>query len=611
MEIVSLLLNFRNQIEYFLMKPIIRQILFLLLFTGISTASLYAQENQSYFLHTIEKGQSLYSIAAMYGLNQEDIVQMNPGSNEKIYAGMALRIPKSSPSAQQKETFHTIQQGETLYKLTTIYNLSAKEITEANPGLSAENFRIGQVVRIPVPATPTTQVVVEQTSSTDIPAAVKSKCKDMHKVQRKETVFSVSRKYGITKEELIAANPELANGMKRGQFVCIPYTGAPGELTEKSTSKGKVPTTGPSNSELFSENEEKAKSFSTIKAAVLLPFQQDKRMVEYYEGFLLAVDSLKREGISLDIYAYNLTDTDASLNSILAKSEMKKMNIIFGPMQSKHTNSLAAFAKQNDITLVIPFSSKEDEVFSNPNVYLINTPQSYLYSEVYDHFTRQFTNANVILLDAGETASKNKREFIDGLKADLANKGVTYKALPEGASVEGLQGALVEGKENIFVPTSSSDVSLIKIIPQLTMLTRENPEYNISLFGYPEWQTYTKDHLDSFFELNTYFYSAFYTNNLLPSAVDFTNKYNRWYSKDMDNSYPKYGMLGFDTGYFFLKGLSLYGSEFEDNIGFMNVRPIQTGFNFKRVNNWGGFINKKAFFVNFSKDYELIKLDFE
>ena len=117
--------------------------------------------------------------------------------------------------------------------------------------------------------------------------------------------------------------------------------------------------------------------------------------------------------------------------------------------------------------------------------------------------------------------------------------------------------------------------------------------------------------MDSFFEVNPYFYSAFYTNNLLPSAVDFTNKYNRWYSKDMDNSYPKYGMLGFDTGYFFLKGLSLYGSEFEDNIGFMNVRPIQTGFNFKRVNNWGGFINKKAFFVNFSKDYELIKLDFE
>ena len=129
--------------------------------------------------------------------------------------------------------------------------------------------------------------------------------------------------------------------------------------------------------------------------------------------------------------------------------------------------------------------------------------------------------------------------------------------------------------------------------------------------GYPEWQTYTKDHLESFFELDTYFYSSFYTNNLLPTAINFTNKYHRWYSKDMDNSFPKYGMLGFDTGFFFLKGLSQYGSEFENNLDKMNYRPIQTGFNFQRVNNWGGFVNKKAFFVNFTKGYELVKLDFE
>ena len=79
----------------------------------------------------------------------------------------------------------------------------------------------------------------------------------------------------------------------------------------------------------------------------------------------------------------------------------------------------------------------------------------------------------------------------------------------------------------------------------------------------------------------------------------------------MENSYPKYGMLGFDTAYFFLKGLSQYGSEFENNITKINVQPIQTGFNFQRVNNWGGFINKKAFLVRFNKNYELIKLDFE
>ena len=152
---------------------------------------------------------------------------------------------------------------------------------------------------------------------------------------------------------------------------------------------------------------------------------------------------------------------------------------------------------------------------------------------------------------------------------------------------------------------------MIKVLPQLTLLVRELPEMDVHLFGYPEWQTYTKDHLEAFFELDTYFYSSFYTNNLLPTAIKFTNDYRKWYNKEMDDRYPKFGMLGFDTGYFFLKGLSAYGSNFERDIHKMNPISIQTGFKFQRANNWGGFINRKVFFVHFTKNFELIKLDFD
>ena len=127
----------------------------------------------------------------------------------------------------------------------------------------------------------------------------------------------------------------------------------------------------------------------------------------------------------------------------------------------------------------------------------------------------------------------------------------------------------------------------------------------------PEWQTYTRDHLENFFELDVYFYSSFYTNTLFPAAVQFTNAYHKWYSKDLASKYPNYAMLGFDTGFFFLKGLSLYSSELENNLPKMNLTPIQTGFKFQRVNNWGGFINKKVFFIRFTKNFELVKLDFE
>lgn len=576
-----------------------------------------AQENQTYILHTIEKGQSLYSIASMYGVSQADIVKMNPGSDEKIYIGHTLRIPRNT-TGSQKETFHTIEAGETLYRLTVKYNVSAKAICDANPGLSAENFRIGQVIRIPAPdETPVVSDIDNSSKTADvtseIPAAVQSRCRDMHKVKRKETIYSISKEYGITEAELIEANPELKgkNKIKKGSFLCIPYP-----TTTANTGNAK-PQTIPTNNELFSENKKEAERISTIKAAVILPFLPDAasrsesaRMVEYYEGFLMAVDSLKRSGTSIDLYTYNSGANVNSLNDILSKNEMKNMDIIFGPLQQQQIKPLADFAKKNDIRLVIPFTSKDNTVFRNPAIYQINTPQSYLYSEVYDHFVRQFPNANVIFIEAN-SKTKDKADFIKGLKDELRNRSIPMATLDEDASVEALKSALKAGRENIFIPTSGSNLVLIKCLPQLTLLVRENPEFSIHMFGYPEWQTYTKDHLESFFELDTYFYSSFYTNDLFPAAKNFTRNYRRWYGKDMDERYPKYGMLGFDTGYFFLKGLARYGSELENNLQRMDFAPIQTGFKFQRVNNWGGFVNKKVFFVRFTKNYELVKLDFD
>lgn len=496
------------------------------------------------------------------------------------------------------------------------YNVSAKAICDANPGLSAENFRIGQVIRIPSTTEPQTMVPVETQSSTvvannNILGPVESRCRDMHKVKRKETVFSISREYGISEAELIAANPELKgeNKIKKGTFLCIPY---PKAQTEQNIQSQAIPT----DSELFRENRKKTERFSTIKAAVILPFldgvskSESSRMVEYYEGLLMAVDSLKRTGTSIDLYTYNSGPESASLNSILGKSEMKDMDIIFGPLYQQHIKPLAEFAKKQDTRLVIPFTSKDNTVFQNPTVYQINTPQSYLYSEVYDHFVRQFPNANVIFIEASQ-GTKDKAEFIKGLKDELRNRSIPMKSLKEDVTVESLKTVLRTDRENIFIPTSGSNLTLIKILPQLTLLVREQPESRVHLFGYPEWQTYTKDHLEAFFELDTYFYSSFYTNNLLPAAINFTKNYRRWYGKEMDERYPKFGMLGFDTGYFFLKGLARYGSSFEKNMQGLDLIPIQTGFKFQRVNNWGGFINKKVFFVHFTKNFELVKLDFD
>lgn len=581
---------------------------------ALSFSSIITTQAQSgYFLHTVTKGQSLYSISTMYNVTMEDLIRLNPGCEKQIRAGESLKIPQAdSGSNQGKPTFHTIQAGETLYQLTLKYNVTVQAICTANPGLSASNFRIGQVISIPAqtaiqPAKENLSETAAQTSS-----GKKTDWRDMHKVERKETIFSISRQYGISEEELIAANPELKKGkLKRGSFLFIPYPASKQPAKEPE----KTPARIPSNEELFAQNKQSLKKIQNIKAAVLLPFTEGKnrdeqmRMVEYYEGFLMAVDSLKRQGISVNLYTYDTKGKSDVTQSILAKEEMKNMDIIFGPAHAANVKTLAEFAEKNQTRVVVPFSPEVEQVFKNPYIYQVNTPQSYLYSEVYEHFLRKFSKANIVFLDAG-TGQNEKAEFIKGMKNELKTNQVAYKHISNSDTLK-ILAAIDSTRENIFIPTSGKDLSLTRLIPQLTQIRRSYPNVDLHLFGYPEWQTYTQDYLASFYELDTYFYSSFYTNNLFPAAVRFTQEYRRWYSKDMANIFPKYGMLGFDTGYFFLKGLAQEGSQLENNLNRVQVTPIQTGFKFERVNNWGGFINRKVFFVHLTKDFELIKLDFE
>lgn len=581
-----------------------------------------AQTTSGHFIHTVTKGQSLYSISSMYNVPIAEIVKMNPGSDERIKVGQTLKIPQTDASNQVR--FHTIQAGETLYKLSVRYGVSVERICHANPGLSVKNFRVGQVIAIPPTGKASPEVKAQTSVETPQVQApqknepLKPKCRDMHKIQRKETVYSISRMYGITEEELLAANPEIKNKkLKRGKFLCIPYA----KETKPHTPVAPVQDSDANltDAQLFDKNKKESKKIATIKAAIVLPFNTDGtgtkdeqvRMVEYYEGFLMAVDSLKKKGVSIDLYTYDSGKTTASVNAILNKPEMKTMDVIFGPAHADQVKPMADFAEKNNVRLVVPFTSKGEDVFNNPLVYQINTPQSYLYSEVYEHYLRKFPNAHVIFLDA-ETGHTDKADFIKGLKEELNNNRISFKELKgENINPEGMKQAVDSLRENVIIPTSGRNVALIKILPQMIVTSREHPNYNMKLFGYPEWQTYTDDHLASFFELDTYFYSSFYTNNLFPEAIRFTNTYRKWYSKDMVNTFPKYGMLGFDTAYFFLLGLHKYGSNFEENMNRMLLTPIQTGFKFERVNNWGGFINRKVFFVNFTKNFELIKLDFE
>ncbi|MBR6648774.1 MAG: LysM peptidoglycan-binding domain-containing protein [Bacteroidaceae bacterium] len=603
----------------------------LLLTLLLSVSKINAQE--PYFIHTVSKGQTLYSISRMYQTTVKEIIDLNPECIEKISVGQKIKIrqqlfDKNTTQKEDSVIYHTIKQGETLYRLGKQYNISPQEICAANPGLNIANFRSGEVIMIPLrkkvearPA-PTANVRKEETNTYPDTIPIRT----IHKVKKGETVYNVSRKYEITEEELRAVNPEIKkNKLKKNSLIRIPYSKQ--DIDKLRKQKYAQNASPQSNAEIFetvkqSKDSANNDNFAGIRVAVILPFMLDSyapneqgRMVEYYEGFLMAVEELKEQGYSFEINTFDSGNANNSLEPLLASGELDNMDLIIGALYPAHNKQLADFAKNKEIPLVIPFTSKEDEIFRNPMVYVVNTMQSYFYSEVIDHFTVQFPNANVIFVS---DSIDNKKEFVTALTEGLDTRMVPHSTITLSQLIDGenneatLKEIMKEGMDNVFIPTSSSEVTLGTMLPSLILLNNDIIDLpDFKLFGYPEWQIYAGNMRSQIYEVNTYFYASFFSHYTLPESSRFQNEYIRWYNRAPQNIYPRYGMLGYDTGYTFLLAMSKYGNNMASKINSLSFKPVQTGFKFQRVNNWGGMINKKIYFINYTPTFDIIKIDFD
>ena len=583
----------------------------------MATATISAQK-ANLVSHTVVQGQTLYSISKLYNTTVDEIIKFNPGSAEKLSIGQKLIIPSNSAQKEKSEKTHTIQQGETLYRLSKMYDVTTDELCAANPGLSINNFRTGEVIVIPTKGEESKSIAKATT-----PQAKNEEKKititGIHTVQRKESIESICELYGITKQELIEANPELKEKkLKRKMELRIP---AP-QAKEKPVIK--IETVHEQKQEIAKAVSKGINDDKELNVAVVLSFlldtyapKEQSRMVEYYQGFLMAVEQLKREGYSFTINTYDAGQKDKSLDSLLSSSAFDNVEMIFGASYPKHNKELAKFAKEREIPLIIPFSSKKDEAVNNPTVYVANGIQSFILPQISSRFVKTFPNANVLFIE--DTIEANKMEFIKSLTTELKKDSIPFTTMPmeqlynEDSVLLALSRVYQEDKEFVVIPTSSSATTLNTLLPSL-LHAKSIDSLDVAkfkLFGYPEWQIHANDTRELMYEVDTYIYATFYSHYSLPRVAEFQEDFIRWYNRSIQNIYPRYGMLGYDTGYFFLLAGSLYGNQMHEKINQTPFNPVQSDFKFERISEKDGFINKKFFFIHFCPEYWIEKMDFD
>ncbi len=448
-----------------------------------------------------------------------------------------------------------------------------------------------------------------------IPTQMETKIASIHIVNKDESLYKIASKYNVTPKEIIELNPALKDKkLKKGMKLYIPIsTSKEQEIKQDTVKQVEQPTI-------------KKETTKIIKAAVILPFMLDKyapseqeRMIEFYQGFLLAVEALKNEGHSFDIHTYDSGESTESLDKLIAGGSLDDCDIIFGALYPTHNKQLAQFAKQHNIPLVLPFTVKEEEIYSTPQAYIANALQKYIIEKSVEKFIEIYSGANIIFVKNEHEIEE--KDFATQLKESIKKSNISYTeiitdsltSMAAGNGTDYISSCMKPETTNIFIPTSSKVETFNTILPTLLVLKRDTlstiPEF--TLFGYPEWQIYAANNLEAMYEVDTYFYTSFFTNNILPEAVDIQTRYANWYNRSMQNRYPRYGMLGYDIGYYFLKAVSTYGTKMAENINNVKFIPTQSGFNFTRNNNRGSYINDKVYFVHYSPEYKIIKIDLD
>lgn len=348
-----------------------------------------------------------------------------------------------------------------------------------------------------------------------------------------------------------------------------------------------------------------------IRLGVMLPLHDingdGRRMVEYYRGVLMAIDSLKTEGVSVDVWAWNVPE-DADIRETLLDPKAATRDVIIGPLYSKQVKALGDFARANDIRVLIPFSINSEEVQHNANLYQVYQNGNVLNDSYVGRFYQRFKDCHPIIIDCNDSTS-TKGSFTTKLRRKLEQEGIVYSITNLRSSESMFQKCFSTTKPNVVVLNTSRSAELAVAFAKLNGLVMNNPQLQISMFGYPEWLQYTRSHLDNFYKFDTYIPTTYYLDRLSPRTARFMQKYRWNFHQDMQNYPQRFAATGFDQAYFFLRGLHLYGKNFSGAAGMVGYTPLQTPLHFERLGS-GGMQNRAMLFVHYMPTQRVETINF-
>lgn len=408
-----------------------------------------------------------------------------------------------------------------------------------------------------------------------------------YKVKKGETIYGIARANGLTEGQLRRANP----GMERADYVL------------KKGTKIIIPsaeTTGTAEKALNVEDVRERQ----IRMGVMLPLHDQngdgRRMVEYYRGLLMACDSLKHEGISVDVFAWNTPD-NSDIGEVLMKTEAQHCDVIFGPLYSKQMDQLSTFCQQHGTMLVIPFSINAPQIERNSHIFQVYQDPKAQEEGTARRLMDWFKDSHPVIVNCDDPNS-TKGGFVTTLRKELERRNIGYNLTSMKSANASFASAFSLQRHNIVVLNSARTSDLDVIFIKLKDLMTANSGIKLSLVGYPEWLSLQETQQANFHKYDMHVPTPYFAGLSPQLSQQLAAKYRSNFNQGMSTFYPPLALTGFDHALFFLRGLHKYGAAFDGAEGRFGYQAVQAPLKFERVGTDGGHQNRTFMFVHYRTD---------
>ena len=322
--------------------------------------------------------------------------------------------------------------------------------------------------------------------------------------------------------------------------------------------------------------------------------KQSSAGLEFWEGAELAIDSLKKEGIKLDIHVYDIKAPQQQMDSLFASEEFKSMDLIIGQVTANEAVKLASVAASLDIPFINANYPSDVGIQNNPH-YVILSPILLTHCiGIYRFLQKNYSLSDIIVFKKKGDDDRIKNYFTEFEKTTAVKLKMKYVTLESNFTSDKLQPYINSENKNICV-VASLDVNFAQNVCQQLALLSDASNPNVAI-GMPTW-----DQID--FEKSQYknleivYSTPFYVNpaNKLAATV-LENFKTTYYSRPSDMVFR-----GFESLYHFGHLLSLYGKNLGNSLsdkkymlfGEFDIQPVIN----RTTMTLDYFENKKLYFV--------------